>query len=92
MARLFQVGDRVVVIYGDPCCNNTKDVGYIFTIKHITNNVDGVCHQCGAVFVDQVVAWSGVVKHGGYREGFLVDTLQLIPPTPAPIKEREVIL
>ena len=91
MARLFQVGDRVVVIYEDPCCHNTVDVGYIFTIKKITNDVDGVCHECGAVFVNKVVAWSGVVNTGGCRQGFLVDNLQLIPPTPALIREREVI-
>lgn len=85
MARLLQVGDRVVVIAGDPCCGNPKNIGFIFTIALITRNVQGHCHRCDAIF-EEPIAWSSPVRVG---EGFLLETLQLIPPIETPALELE---
>jgi len=90
MTRLLQVGDRVIVVYPDPCCGNTNSIGLIFTIVEIskfTDGWEGYCRRCHATF-DEALAWKDFAPDGK-REGFLLETLQRIDPEIAPAKERE---
>jgi hypothetical protein len=90
MKRLLQAGDRVIVIAGDPCCGNDVDVGKIFTVGCITEKIRGKCGRCSALF-DEIIVWPNVPNGDGTSIGYLLETLQWIPPETKVIKERMTI-
>jgi hypothetical protein len=86
----ISVGDLVVVVRPDICCNNVESIGKIFTVQDISpgENNESFCIYCGKQS-SNLLAWDSTDFNTCL--GYDLDILQRIKPQKSEISDSELM-